>query len=133
MLKPGLAKNSTPSRMVSTPLSTSPFAIDHLAHRHREHDARAMPAISNHKASTHRKAVATASGLKMQRARVFDALDGHGPGIAVLQNGSVGSRQLLRTYNWFEGVITLVPKAARRVSRVLPLCTIRALALFQPA
>ena len=44
-----------------------------------------------------------------------------------------GAGKLLRTYNWFDGVITLVPKAARRVSRVLPLCTISALALFQPA
>ena len=30
-----------------------------------------------------------------QRARAFDALDGHGPGIAVLQNGGVGCGQIV--------------------------------------
>jgi hypothetical protein len=40
---------------------------------------------------------------------------------------------LLRTYSWSLGVITLVPKAVRRVSMVVELWTMRASAFFQPA
>ena len=44
-----------------------------------------------------------------------------------------GAGRLLRTYSWLDGVMTLVPNAERRVSRVLLLCTISASGDFHPA